>query len=131
MSPRSTHTTPAPLQCGHAPSEFAENSPGLTPWALAKALRIESNAAVQVAGLDVREPRIADWSTNKMRPESTNSCGKHAINEDLPDPATPVIALSCPKGISTSIFLKLLTAAPRISIAPVASRTASLTVIRS
>ena len=55
--------TPAPLQLGQAPSELAEKSPGLTPFALANALRIGSSSLVYVAGFERREPRIAVWST--------------------------------------------------------------------
>ena len=56
--------TPAPLQVGQAPSELELNSAGLTPFALAKALRIGSSSPVYVAGLLRREPRIAPWSTD-------------------------------------------------------------------
>ena len=38
--------TPAPLQLGQAPSELALNSAGLTPLALANALRIGSSSPV-------------------------------------------------------------------------------------
>ena len=38
--PRSVTITPGPLQFGQAPSEFALNRAGLTPFALANALRI-------------------------------------------------------------------------------------------
>ena len=38
--------TPLPLHSGHAPSEFALNSAGLTPLALANALRIGSSRPV-------------------------------------------------------------------------------------
>jgi hypothetical protein len=38
--------TPAPLQVGQAPSELALNSAGLTPLALANALRIGSSRPV-------------------------------------------------------------------------------------
>ena len=38
--------TPAPLQVGQAPSEFALNSAGLTPLAFANALRIGSSRPV-------------------------------------------------------------------------------------
>ncbi len=46
MMPRSVNTTPAPLQFGHAPSEFALNSAGLTPLAFANALRMGSRRPV-------------------------------------------------------------------------------------
>jgi len=48
------------LQAGQAPSEFALNSAGLTPFAFAKAVRIGSRMPVYVAGFERREPRIAD-----------------------------------------------------------------------
>src|SRR3954463_10467644 len=51
--------TPAPLQLGHAPSELALNSAGLTPLAFANTLRIGSSRPVYVAGLLRREPRLA------------------------------------------------------------------------
>jgi hypothetical protein len=38
--------TPLPLQAGQAPSELELNSAGLTPLALAKALRIGSSRPV-------------------------------------------------------------------------------------
>ena len=38
--------TPAPLQVGQAPSEFALNRAGFTPLALANALRIGSSRSV-------------------------------------------------------------------------------------
>ena len=38
--------TPAPLQVGQAPSEFALKSAGLTPLALAKAVRMGSSNPV-------------------------------------------------------------------------------------
>ena len=38
--------TPMPLHSGHAPSELALNSAGLTPLALANALRIGSSRPV-------------------------------------------------------------------------------------
>ena len=38
--------TPAPLQAGQAPSEFALNRAGLTPLAFANALRIGSSRPV-------------------------------------------------------------------------------------
>ena len=38
--------TPAPLHVGHAPSEFGLNSAGLTPFALANALRMGSSRPV-------------------------------------------------------------------------------------
>ena len=46
MMPRSVKITPAPLQVGQAPSELELNSAGLTPLALAKALRIGSSRPV-------------------------------------------------------------------------------------
>src|SRR5699024_12290822 len=51
MSAMSEQMTPAPLHAGQAPSEFALNREGLTPLALAKALRIGSSRPVWVAGL--------------------------------------------------------------------------------
>src|SRR5579864_3394261 len=97
--------TPAPLQLGHAPSELALNSAGLTPLALANALRIGSSSPVYVAGELRREPWIAAWSivTTPSRPETEPS-----ISELLPDPATPVITTSRPSGMSTSRSLRLL-----------------------
>jgi hypothetical protein len=43
---RSLIRTPAPLQVGHAPSEFALNNAALTPLAFANALRIGSSRPV-------------------------------------------------------------------------------------
>src|SRR5918997_4303603 len=96
--------TPAPLQVGQAPSELALNSPGLTPLALANALRIGSSSPVYVAGLLRREPRIGVWST-----ETTPSPGgiEPWISELFPDPATPVTTTSTPSGTSTSTSRRL------------------------
>src|SRR3954454_2378059 len=97
--------TPAPLQVGQAPSEFALNSAGFTPLALANALRIGSSRPVYVAGLLRREPLIAAWSTvtTPSRPDT-----EPRISELLPDPATPVMTPSTPSGMSTSTACRLL-----------------------
>src|SRR5918994_4366039 len=96
--------TPAPLQLGQAPSEFALNRAGFTPLAFANALRIGSSSPVYVAGLLRREPRIADWSTiaTPSRPAIDPW-----ISELFPDPATPVTAVSTPSGMSTLTSLRL------------------------
>src|ERR671920_2640963 len=114
--------TPAPLQVGHAPSELALNSAGLTPLAFAKALRIGSSSPVYVAGLLRREPRIAAWSiaTTPSRPDTDPW-----ISELLPEPATPVMTHSTPSGMSTSTLRRLCVLAPRTSIDPDESRTDS------
>src|SRR6185436_20084882 len=102
--------TPAPLQVGHAPSEFALNSAGLTLLAFANAVRIGSSRPVYVAGLLRRDPRMPVWSTvttpSRLLTDSS-------INELLPEPATPVITTSTPRGMSTFTFLRLLDLAPR------------------
>ena len=78
---------PRPLQFGQAPSEFALNSAGLTPFAFANAVRIGSRMPVYVAGLERREPRIADWS---MTVTDGSVRGRQPwISELLPEPATP------------------------------------------
>src|SRR4051795_13398445 len=120
--------TPAPLQLGQAPSELAENNAGLTPLALANALRIGSRRPVYVAGLLRREPRIGLWST-EITPRSwgIDPC----TSELFPDPATPVITVSTPSGTSTSTFRRLFAEAPRISSEPVDSRTPALSEDRS
>ena len=114
--------TPAPLQCGQAPSELALNSAGFTPLALANALRIGSSSPVYVAGLLRREPRIAAWSidTTPSRPAT-----EPWMSELLPDPATPVTTTSTPSGMSTSTFCRLCVVAPRTSSAPDGCRTGS------
>src|SRR4029453_19340207 len=111
--------TPAPLQVGHAPSEFALNNAGFTPLALANALRIGSSRSVYVAGLLLREPRIAVWSTDTTpsRPDT-----EPWISELLPEPATPVTTTSTPSGISTATSCRLWVSAPRISRVPVGVR---------
>src|SRR6478672_2834358 len=108
--------TPAPLQWGHAPSELALNRAGLTPLALANALRIGSSSPVYVAGLLRREPRIALWSTDTTpsRPST-----EPVTSELLPDPATPVSTHSTPSGRSTSTSCRLCVEAPRTSRFPV------------
>src|SRR5258707_4061562 len=112
--------TPAPLQLGHAPSEFALNSAGFTLFAVANALRIGSSMPVYVAGLLRREPRIGVWSidTTPSRPDT-----EPWISELLPDPATPVTTTSTPSGISTSTSFKLCVWAPRTSMTPDGFRT--------
>src|SRR5689334_13488623 len=113
--------TPAPLHVGQAPSEFALNSAGLTPLALANALRIGSSSPVYVAGLLRREPRIGVWSIDT----TPSLCGIDPwTSELLPDPATPVTTTSTPSGTSTSTSFRLWVQAPRISSVPVGSRTA-------
>src|ERR687895_1670115 len=120
--------TPAPLQLGQAPSEFALKSPGLTPLAFANALRIGSSSPVYVAGLLRRDPRIAVWST-----DTTPAPGgiEPWISELLPEPATPVTTHSTPSGTSTSTSWRLLVVAPRISRVSVGSRTVSFRAARS
>ena len=120
--------TPAPLQLGHAPSEFALNSAGLTPLAFAKALRIGSSSPVYVAGLLRREPRMGAWSIDTTSsPPGIDPC----TSEVFPEPATPVTTTSTPSGISTSTLRRLCTDAPRIGSVPVGLRTVSLTAARS
>src|SRR5919107_193415 len=120
--------TPAPLQVGQAPSELALNSAGLTPLALANALRIGSSSPVYVAGLLRREPRIAPWSmeTTPSRPATDP-----VIRELLPEPATPVTTTSTPSGMSTSTFCRLWALAPRISSFPLGERRVGLSDARS
>src|SRR3954452_25090994 len=120
--------TPAPLQLGQAPSEFALNSPGFTPLALANALRIGSSRPVYVAGLLRREPRIGVWSTitTPSRPAT-----EPWIRELLPDPATPVRTTSTPSGMSTSTSRRLLVSAPRSSRTPDGVRTDGFSDLRS
>src|SRR6476620_1519262 len=96
--------TPAPLQVGQAPSELALNSAGLTPLALAKALRIGSRAPVYVAGLLRLDPRMGVWSTDTT-PSSIDT--EPCISELFPDPATPVTTTSTPSGMSTSTSRRL------------------------
>src|ERR687889_601369 len=97
--------TPAPLQFGHAPSEFALNSAGFTPLAFANALRIGSSRPVYVAGLLRREPRISEL---------------------LPEPATPVTTTNTPSGMSTSTSCRLFVLAPRTSSWPDGAHTDGL-----
>src|SRR3954447_17342797 len=112
--------TPAPLQFGQAPSEFALNSDGFTPFALANALRIGSSSPVYVAGLLRREPRIAAWSTvtTPSRPDTDPW-----IREVFPEPATQVTTTSTPSGMSTSTPWRLFVFAPRTCSASVEVRT--------
>src|SRR5215210_8689802 len=112
--------TPAPLQEGQAPSELELKSPGFTPLAFAKALRIGSSRPVYVAGLLRRDPRIAPWSTTTT---PSRPATEPWIRELFPDPATPVRTTSTPSGMSTSTSLRLCVLAPRTSSAPEGDRT--------
>ena len=80
ITPSSVKITPAPLQVEQAPSELELNSAGLTPFALANALRIGSSSPVYVAGLLRRDPLIAPWSitTTPSRP-ATEPCDQRAL----------------------------------------------------
>ena len=104
MMPRSVKMTPAPLQVGQAPSEFELNSAGLTPLALANALRIGSSRPVYVAGLLRRDPLIAPWS---MTTTPSRLATEPWMSDDLPEPATPVTTHSIPSGMSTSTCFRL------------------------
>src|SRR5438045_8018322 len=101
--------TPLPLQTGQAPSELELNRAGLTPFALAKALRIGSSKPVYVAGLLRREPRIGVWSTDTT---PSRLASEPWISELLPEPATPVTTTSTPSGTSTSTSRRLCVLAP-------------------
>ena len=114
--------TPRPLHCGHAPSEFAENRAGLTPCALAKALRIGSSIPVHVAAFERAEPLIASWV---MTVASAPLGREPGMSEDLPEPATPVTATSIPRGTSTLTPSRLCVRAPSIRSAPPGSRSAA------
>src|SRR4051812_49427018 len=107
--------TPAPLHVGHAPSEFALKSAGLTPLALANALRIGSSRPVYVAGLLRREPLMDPWSTatTPSRPATDPE-----TSELFPEPATPVRTHRTPSGMSTSTSRRLWVSAPRTCSAP-------------
>src|ERR1044071_2523057 len=120
--------TPLPSQFGQAPSELALKRAGLTPLALAKALRIGSSRPVYVAGLLRREPRIGGWST-----DTTPSCPETEpwIRELLPEPATPVTTTSSPSGMSTSTLRRLWVLAPRTRNAPDGVRTVGFRPARS
>src|SRR5258705_5005264 len=112
---------PLPLQVGQAPSEFEENSAGLTSLAFANAVRIGSSRPVYVAGLLRREPWIAPWSIDTTpAPAGIDPC----TSDDFPDPATPVTTQSTPSGMSTSTSWRMCSFAPRISSVPVGLPTA-------
>src|ERR687886_1062555 len=111
--------TPAPLHVGQAPSELALNSAGLTPLALANALRIGSSSPVYVAGLLRREPRIGVWSTDTT---PSRPATEPWISELLPEPATPVTTTSTPSGMWTSTSRRLFVLAPRTARVPVGCR---------
>src|SRR2546423_13080182 len=102
--------TPAPLQLGQAPSELALNSAGFTPLAFANAVRIGSSSPLYVAGLLRREPRIAPWSIDTTpAPAGLAPCTR----ELLPEPATPGVTRSSPRGLSPPTPRRLGAAAPR------------------
>lgn len=104
-----------PPQLAQAPSELALNRAGLTPLALANAQRTGSSSPVQVAGLLRRDPRIGAWSTvtTPSRPDT-----EPAISDLLPEPATPVMTVSTPSGMSTSMPRRLRRLASQISMTP-------------
>src|SRR5690349_17870652 len=104
MTPSSVKITPAPLHAGQAPSELALNRAGLTPLALANALRIGSSSPVYVAGLLRREPLIALWSTTTT---PSRPATEPWISELFPEPATPVSTQSTPVGMSTLTLRRL------------------------
>src|SRR5215213_11419959 len=112
--------TPAPLQLGQAPSELALNSAAFTPLAFANAFRMGSSSPVYVAGLLLREPLIAPWSTETTPAEAGIDPW---ISELLPEPATPVTTTRTPSGTSTLTFWRLCLVAFRISSLPVGLRT--------
>src|SRR6478609_3658907 len=120
--------TPAPLQFGQAPSEFALNNAGFTPFSFANALRIGSSRPLYVAGLLRREPRIGVWSiaTTPSRPDT-----EPWIRELFPDPATPVTTTSTPSGMSTSTSRRLWVLAPRTASIPDGVRTEGFKEARS
>src|SRR3954451_22377848 len=120
--------TPAPLQVGQAPSELELKSAGLTPLALAKALRMGSSSPVYVAGLLRRDPRIAPWTTTTTPPRPAT---EPWTRELFPDPATPVSTTRTPSGMSTSTSCRLWVLAPRPSSAPDGVRTDDLKEARS
>src|SRR6476659_9761275 len=128
MIPRSVKMTPAPLQVGQAPSEFELNNAGLTPLALAKALRIGSSRPVYVAGLLRRDPLIAPWSITTT---PSRLATEPWISDLLPEPATPVITQRTASGMSTSTSWRLCVDAPRTSRVPEDERTESLRLARS
>src|SRR5918911_5472404 len=119
--------TPAPLHVGQAPSEFALNSAGFTPFAFANAFRIGSSNPVYVAGLLRREPRIGVWSIET----TPASFGMDPwMSELLPEPATPVTTQSTPSGTSTLTSRRLCRVALRISSLPVGLRVSGLRAAR-
>ncbi len=81
-----------------------------------------------VAGLLRRDPRIAPWSIDT----TPSPAGIEPwISELFPEPATPVMTVRTPSGMSTSTSRRLCVEAPRISSRPVASRTVSFRAARS
>src|ERR671933_936695 len=119
--------TPAPLQLGQAPSEFALNSAGFTRLAFANALRIGSSSPVYVAGLLRRDPRVGAWSTETTpAPFGIDPW----ISELLPEPATPVTTTRTPSGMSTLTSRRLCRVAWRISSRPVGVRVSALSAAR-
>src|SRR3954454_9523791 len=114
---------PSPLHAGQAPSELELNSDALTLLADANALRMGSRMPVYVAGLERREPRMADWS---MTVTDGSVRGRQPwMSELFPEPATPVTATSMPRGTSTETSRRLRRRALRIAIEPRGVRVAS------
>ena len=74
-----------------------------------------------------REPRMAPWSTvtTSSRVET-----EPWMSELLPEPATPVMTQSTPRGMSTSTFCRLWLSAPRTSSTPEGLRTEAFTEAR-
>src|SRR5579859_1624610 len=87
---------------------------------LAKVLRTSSMIPVYVAGFERLEMPTGDWSITIV----SGCCCKKAwwMSELLPDPATPVITVRTPVGISTLTFCRLLALALVMDSLPFAAR---------
>ncbi len=100
-------TAGRPCRCGQAPSEFALNRAGLTPLALAKALRIGSSRTGAGGGTaETTRPLDRRPGLRRSRPHRGETWPW--TSELLPEPATPVITVSTPVGMSTSTFAQVV-----------------------
>src|SRR6478735_2216267 len=101
---------PRPAHSGQAPAELKLKSPGWTRLTFAYTLRTVSMTPMYDAGVDRDEAVIALWSMTIASRWTAVKTSETSV--DLPDPATPVTAVSTPVGNCTSTPFRLCNEAP-------------------